>query len=150
MFHIQNLQGGNRVGTVKNTGIQKFSSGYVRYILTPALDKFDGTEFKTNWGGYTVDAAMWDLGQPGNAKIFTAADGSKMPAGEYILQISNEWNANTSDSRYTDLKKQTIRLASPVKVGIDAMTEDQAMRVLSKGKARLSNKGKACPGYNSR
>jgi hypothetical protein len=112
--------------------------------------KFSANDFKKSWHGWGVNSAMWDLGQSGNYHKFTSADGAKMPKGEYILQINDEWYDNKMNlSANADLKKQTIRLASPVKVGIDVMTEDQAIRVLSMGKAKMKNKGMACPAYNS-
>jgi len=45
IFSLENFQGGNRVGTVKNTAIQKVSTGKIRYGLYPALAAYDGQEF---------------------------------------------------------------------------------------------------------
>jgi len=91
----------------------------------------------------------WDIGGAGNSHSFTKADGSMIPAGEYVLELLNTWNAAANQSPYDELKKQTLRLASPVKVAVEAMTHSQAIRALSKGTVDWSQKG-SCPAYIAR
>jgi len=96
-----------------------------------------------------ANAAMWDIGQYGNWHSFSSADATSIPAGEYILEVNNEWGAETANAPYDELKKQTLRIASPVKASIENMTHSQAIRALSKGKADWFAKG-VCPAYTSR
>jgi len=52
ILHLDNIQGGNRVGTLKNpTGVPPISSGRADYGWYPVLDRYDGTEFRKIWNG---------------------------------------------------------------------------------------------------
>jgi len=89
------------------------------------------------------------MGQSGNWHSFTKADGDKIPKGEYILEINDEWKAGSNAAGNTDLKKQTLRIASPVKVAFENVTHKQAIRTLSMGKADWVQKA-TCPSYTTR
>lgn len=111
---------------------------------------YDGQEFKKNWSGLTADANLWDIGQSGNWHSFPeSANDKKMPKGEYILQVRNTWSNALDWAGYGDLKNQTLRIASPVKVAFENMSKDDAIKSLSMGKVGYSVKG-SCPAYNSR
>lgn len=79
------IQGGNRIGTSRNTAVSKMSTVYMRYAMTP-LDTSNAA-FSKSWHGWGVHSGMWDLGDTGNNKLFTAADGDKIPAGAYLLRV---------------------------------------------------------------
>ena len=60
-----------------------------------------------------VEPERWSVGQEGNYHSFTSADGAVLPKGEYILEVKNLWFPETENYPYNELKKQTLRLASP-------------------------------------
>ena len=146
-FQIRNIQGGNRVGTKKNTAIEKFNSAYFRYAMMPALEKYDGNQFAPSWHGWGVEYNLWDIGQAGNYHMFTTTDAAKIPKGEYILQVKAEWGAETEANPV--LKDMNLLVASPTSVMLDLVSDADAIKVLSMGKATLNADG-SCPAYNSR
>lgn len=89
-FAFENIQGGNRVSTTKNPAQAKFSTVYLRYAMTPTDP---ANTFSKAWGGWGVHAAMWDLGDAGNAKLFNEQDGSTFPKGEYVIEINPDWKS---------------------------------------------------------
>jgi len=106
ILQLDNIQGGNRIGTVKNNaGVPHIDSGRSTYGLYPVADTYAGTEFRKVWSGFMADKLLWDIGQSGNWHSFTKADGNKIPKGEYILEVNNEWYTETNASPYSELKK---------------------------------------------
>jgi len=146
-FQIRNIQGGNRVGTKKNTAIEKFNSAYFRYAMMPALEKYDGNQFAPSWHGWGVDSNLWDVGQSGNYHMFTKTDAAKIPKGEYIIQVKAQWDAKTEANPI--LKDMNLLVASPTSVMLDLVSDADAIKVLSMGKATLNADG-ACDAYTSR
>jgi len=146
-FSIRNIQGGNRVGTKRNDAIAKFSSAYFRYAMMPALETYDGNQFAPEWHGWGVESNLWDIGQAGNYHMFTTTDAAKIPKGEYILQVKAEWGAETEANPV--LKDMNLLVASPTSVMVDLVSDADAIKVLSMGKATLNAVG-ACPAYSSR
>ena len=146
-FSIRNIQGGNRVGTKKNAAIEKFNSAYFRYAMMPAVEKYDGNQFAPSWHGWGVEANHWDIGQSGNKHMFTTADAAKIPKGEYIIQVKARWYAKTEANPL--LKDMNLLVASPTPVMLDLLSDADAIKVLSRGKATLNADG-SCPAYGSR
>jgi len=146
-FSIRNIQGGNRVGTKKNAAIEKFNSAYFRYAMMPAVEKYDGNQFAPSWHGWGVEANHWDIGQAGNKHMFTTADAAKIPKGEYIIQVKAQWRGQTAANPV--LKDMNLLVASPTPVMLDLLSDADAIKVLSRGKATLNADG-SCPAYGSR
>jgi len=146
-FQIRNIQGGNRVGTVRNKAFQKFTSAYFRYAVMPAVQTYDGNQFAPSWGGWGVERNLWDVGQSGNHHMFTTADAAKIPKGEYIIQVKAQWRGQTAANPV--LKDMNLLVASPTPVMLDLLSDADAIKVLSRGKATLNADG-SCPAYGSR
>ena len=79
--------------------------------------------------------------------MFTKTDAAKIPKGEYILEVKAEWDAKTEANPV--LKQMNLMVASPAKVTVESLSDDDAIKALSLGKASKNGKG-ACDAYGSR
>jgi len=52
VFVIDNIQGGNRLGTARNPDFNKIDSGMIRYNILPKSTNYTGNEFRHRWYAY--------------------------------------------------------------------------------------------------
>jgi len=149
IFAIQLWQGGNFLGTERDSSFTKFDTGYFSYELTP-LDF--SNKFMRRWAGWGAHKNRWSWADSGTQKIFNEEDGAdEMPAGDYILRLKPLWMPTSM--RYPELKQLRIGLSAPVPVSLEIIQSYEARNKLternSRGKAKLLASSKVCRVYDT-
>jgi hypothetical protein len=88
-LNIDAIQGGNRLGTEKNSAFSKGTTGILHYAL---YNVDDHKSFTREWGGPGVHEGMWAIGDSGAHHMIDDTDKSAtMPAGTYMLAVTPDW-----------------------------------------------------------
>lgn len=132
MFAVEALQGGNRVGTDRNTKFTKVTTGNFHFKIGDASGSFEKT-----WSGEAASTGAWDEGGDGNIKIFNSADGKSIKKGTYVLEFTPKWTKFDA-TKYPGVKDVMIRVDSWSKIDkLESITMAQSVDILTGSKVEF-------------